>query len=413
MPSRIPVQKIKLSNKATLLVEENHATPIVSICAYFLGGVRAENRAHNGISYFTQKVLLKGTEHLTADELAFQTEEIGSSFGLLNEKDAFGVHASVLSKHFDKTFDLFLETLFHPSFPAEEVEKEREVIIAEIEERKDEIYSHCLQLCDKALFSHHPYQFPTKGEIESINSLQRDDLAKWHQQWYQTANMVFSIVGDISAERVSEKIVTNLEKLPKGKAPKIVLPSENGSPKREIIVESDKRQLAMAIGFVAPSATEDDRFAFEVLGGLLSGMGSRLFIELRDKKGLCYSVGSRYDVQLDHGIFKTYMGTAVEQEVAARDGLLEELFRLRDTLADAEELQRTKRHLIGLYEIRRQKNSSQAMRYARYESLGLGWRIANQYPKKIEGVAAETVGQLARKYLEPNKYALSVVRPKK
>lgn len=408
----IPVKKIKLSNTATLLIEENHATPIVAWSAYFQGSVRAESEKESGLTYFTQRMLLKGTKKFTAEELAFRTEAIGCELSLFTERDAFGLYTAILSKHIEEGLSLFMEALFHPTFPPEEVEKERQLILAEIQHSHDELYAYCLELCDKGLFTAHPYRFPRKGLPESVLSITRDDLARWHQTWYSPDNLVFSVVGDVSTEHIADSIIRALEARPHKAVPVIQPPPQNGRAIREIAVEREKRQLTMAIGFLAPDAQSDDRFPFEVLNGLLSGMGSRLFMELRDKRGLAYSIGSSYDATLDHGILKTYMGTAAEKEKAAREGLLEELWRLRGTLPDADELERTKRNLIGLYEIARQKNSTTARRYARYESLGLGWRTANQYPKKIEEVQASEVARLATRYLIPEQYAYAVVRPK-
>jgi len=396
-----------------ILIQENHSTPIVSMCAYFKGGIRHENQSQNGITNFTQKVLLKGTEQFNAEEFAFRTEAIGSSMVTFTDKDAFGAHTSVLSKHLEQAFELFLDAIFHPTFPTEEAEKERQMILAEIEEGRDEIYSLCLELCDKTLFKDHPYRLPIKGEPETLSALGRDDLVGWHQKWYHPNNLIFSIVGDVQAERIAEKAFNYFEKIPKGKLPKFVAPTENIHGKREGAIELEKRQLAIALGFLAPPAADDSRFTFEVLNGVLSGMGSRLFIELRDKKGLAYSVGSRYEPVLDYGIMKTFMGTAANQEKAAKEGLIEELMKLRDFDVQEEELLRTKRFLVGLYEIGRQKNYTQAMRYARYEMLGLGWRVANLYPKKIESVEVGQIRELAVRYLDPENFSCAVVRPVK
>ncbi len=412
MKSRSETKKIKLSNKATLLIEENHSTPIVSFCAYFKGGVRHETEAQNGITYLTQAVLLKGTEKFSAEELAFKTEAIGSVIIPFTDKDAFGVYTSVLAKHLDKALELFLDPIFHPIFPPSEVEKEKQVVLAEIQESRGEIYSHCLELCDKTLFAHHPYRFPIKGNPEVIQNFKQEDLVKWHQTWYHPNNLIFSIVGDFSIKEVEEKVSSLLENLPKKKLPKLIIPSENGERKKEIVEEREKRQLAISIGFLAPQAADEDRFPFEVLNGVLSGMGARLFIELRDKKGLAYSVGSRYDAVLDYGILKTYMGTSPEKESQAKEGLLEELWRLKQAPPSEEELQRAKRYLIGLYEIARQKKSTQALRFARYEMLGSGWRTANQYPKKIEAVQADQVQKMAEQYLNPDRFSCAVIRPK-
>jgi zinc protease len=411
MRSKLPIQKIRLSNKAVILIEENHATPLVSFCAYFQGGSRLETKEKKGLAHLTQRLLLKGTKKFSAEELAFRAEAIGCAIHPFTEKDAFGGYVSVLSKHLDEALELFFEVFFHPTFPEEEVEKEKALTLAQIEESRDDIYSRVLQLCDEALFGHHPYGFPILGTLETVPLLTRQDLVEWHEKWYHPNNLIFCVVGDVEADRVAEKAAAYLEPLAAIKFPKFVLPSKNGDGRRELVEEREKRQLAIALGFFAPPATDESRFTCEVLNGLLSGMGSRLFIELRDKKGLAYSVASRYESLLDYGVLKAYMGTSAQMEKAAKEGLLEELFRLRDTVADNEELERTKRYLIGLYEIGKQKNSTQALRFARYEMLGLGWRMAGQYPKKIEAVEAKAVRDLANRYLHPEKFSCAIVRP--
>lgn len=412
------IHKYCLENKATVLIKEYRSIPVVSLVSYFHGGVAFETKENNGISNLAQKLLLKGTRKRSAMEFAIETEGIGSLLIPFTSKDAFGCYMTLLSKDLEKGLDLFLDAVYNPAFYNNEVEKERQNIYAEIKESRDEILSYTLELCDKAVFDKHPYSFSIKGGESSLAAVNRSHLKKWHEKFYQPDNMIFSLVGDVepyAAKTLLEKYLTQVKSANRNhrvSAPAMVDVSKKDIIPKKIAEEREKRQLSLAIGFLAPGIGDPDHVVFDVLNSILSGMGSRLFIELRDKKGLAYVVSSRYDATLKVGVFKTYIATSQEQEDVSREGLLEELFKLKKVLVSDNELKRAKSYMLGLYEISFQKTVNQALRYARFERMGLGASHVDLYAKKVEKVTKEDVRHIAKKYLQPERAGFATVRPK-
>ncbi|MCL5774397.1 MAG: insulinase family protein [Firmicutes bacterium] len=401
-----------LENGIRIITKENHSTPIVSFCAFFAGGVRAEKKEFSGISHFTQRMLLKGTKTKSAEEIARRIEYMGATFTPFTAKDTFGCSMNVLAKHFDEGLEIFADCILNPAFSAGEVEKERKNILLEIARKKDESFSCCLELCEEALFDGHPYGFPVMGKEKSISSIKKGELVKWHEELYHPSRMVIALVGDLKRREVEKKIIEKFYSLPKPEKKVKFLPPPPPLKKARILNEtSEKRQVVFSLGFQAPSVNDKDYFAFDVLTHVLAGMGSRLFIELRDKKGLAYSVSASYDARADVGVFKSFIGTSVEQKDKAHEAMLAELEKIRRKKVPADELERAKKYMLGLYEISLQKNQSQACRYAYMELLGGGYEILERYPLRIKEVTSEEVLEAARKYIDTQNFAKAILMP--
>lgn len=401
-----------LDNGITVIVREYRAIPIVSVACYFLGGVSFESETTNGISYLMQKLILKGTKRRSASNFAFETEAIGSVVVPFTSKDAFGCHMTLLAKDLDKGLDLLTDALFKPAIYEEEVGKERHNIYSEIKELRDDIISYTLELCDKAVFKGHPYSFSIRGDEKTLAALTRSNLQEWHKVCYRPDNMVVSIVGDVDLKKLPsfiERYFASLKSQKRASYPSIPL-ADNIHPK-EIVEEGVKRQLSLAIGFPAPSVESGDFVIFDLLNSILSGMGSRLFIELRDKKGLAYVVSSRYEATSKTGAFKAYIATSPKQEQVSRNGLMEELEKIRTIFVSDAELERAKRYMLGLYEISLQKTVSQAMKYARLERIGLGASLVHKYSKLVEKVTKQDIKRVAKQYLRPDLAGVAIVRP--
>ncbi|MGH7901419.1 MAG: M16 family metallopeptidase, partial [Thermodesulfobacteriota bacterium] len=160
-----------------------------------------------------------------------------------------------------------------------------------------------------------------------------------------------------------------------------------------------------------PRLKDNDQYAFEVLNAVLSGQGGRLFMELRDKKSLAYTVTSFLTLGLEPGFFGVYIGSAPEKEKEAIDGIKEQLSRVLNDGITQDELKRAQNYLVGNFEIGLQQNSSQAAKIAFDEVYGVGWDEYTKYPEKIYSVTTEDVKRVARKYVDLDKYTLTIVRP--
>ncbi|MFH0803420.1 MAG: pitrilysin family protein [bacterium] len=403
----------RAENGLTVIVKENHSTPIVALSVYLYGGVRAENEKNSGISHLTQRLLLKGTRNRTAEETAEELEFIGASLQPFTGKDSMGLSMSIISRHLERGLSILSDCVLNPLFLRDEIEKERKNILIEIAQRKDEPLIYCQELCEEALFSKHPYRLPLKGRESSIHRLKDEELSAWHRKFYTPGHMVVSLAGDVRAKEATRKLLKCLEGLPESVEP----PSPpSGEPstykKRHITKEREKRQVTMVLGFKAPPITSPEYFAFDVLNHVLSGMGARLFLELRDRQGLAYAVNSIYEGRLDCGVFKAFIGTSSEMTDHAREAMLCELEKIKEAEVPDDELERAKRYMLGLNEISLQRNAIQAAQISYYEFTGLGHDMLEKYPRLIRKVTAAEVLQAARAYLDTKNYALAIIRPK-
>ncbi|MDQ7822981.1 MAG: pitrilysin family protein [Candidatus Eremiobacteraeota bacterium] len=405
--------KIMTPSGSTVVTQENHSTPIVSFCVYFPGGVIYEDPSNQGITYLMQRLLIKGTRKRTAEEIAGEIEYLGATLHPFTGKEAFGASMQAVSRHFSHALELFAECLMDPRFPEEELEKEKINLILEIENKKDDILSHCMDLCEERLFDNSPYGFDIIGKPGSIKHITRRDVVQWHRRFYAPGRMVFTLVGDVKTRDAIKKIADafkgfrtyhgSLEK------PRIMPPER---VMKHVSEERDKRQVALCLGFPAPSLLSHDYFPFKVLDYLLSGMGSRLFITLRDIEGLAYLVSSTYTARRHFGCFKAYMLTSLEKKDRALAGLLRELKALTEEAPSPEEVERVKHYMIGLHEISLQRKSSQASLRAFYELAGLGHDFVERYPRRVRRVKGEQIRQVAQKFLDTERFTCSMIAPK-
>jgi zinc protease len=262
------------------------------------------------------------------------------------------------------------------------------------------------------LFEPHPYRFPLKGTEESVAAIECDDIVQWHEARLASGGLVIGLSGDVEGEEARDAIFEAFEGLSKREPFSYPGgPIEKTRRIRERTESMEKRQAAFSLGFLGPSLHSPSQYAFNVLTHMLSGMGSRLFIFLRDVLGLAYLVGCSYEARLDAGFFRAYITTSIENIDRAKRALLGELLRLRDEKPGEEELQRAKNYIIGLHEISLQKCSVRASRYAYFELMGLGYDHLSSYPRRIQMVTPVEVQYVAREFLDPEAYVSATMLP--
>jgi zinc protease len=411
-PQATPV-KIVSPRGMTLITRENHATPIVSFCVYFPGGMLHEDKSNQGITHLMQRLLIKGARDRTSEEIAGELEFLGAYLSPFTRKEALGVSMSAVSKHFLRCLQIFADCMLEPRFDEEELEKEKKNIVIEIEKRKDDILNYCLELCEEGLFGDNPYGFSIIGRKESVERITRDDVMQWHRNFYTPERMVFALVGDIRTRVMQEKTLEAFRDFEHH--PSMAPPPFHMTPvmKRTTVQEErEKKQVAISLGFLAPPLNSKEYFAFKVLDYLLSGMGSRLFINLRDKEGLAYMVSSSYTPRREFGFFKTYMQTGPDKKDRAIEGLVRELEHLKEEEPGKEEIDRTKHYMLGLNEISMQKKWAQASKLAFFELMGMGFDFIDRYPAMIKRVPPKEVARVARKYLDTENVTCSMIAPK-
>jgi zinc protease len=320
-------------------------------------------------------------------------------------------HARSPSAALEPAFDLFCEVLAEPAFDAAELERERSETLAAIERREDRLGQRAFQLLAEQLFLEHPYRMPTLGSAEVIGALDRDGVIAHHERLVRTPNLVVAVAGDVDPDAVAQMLSVRLAELD-GSAFTTPFPPLEDPPReiRRAELRKDRAQAHLAIGFRGVSVADDDRFVLELISQLLAGQSGRLFLELRDRQGLAYSVTATSVEGLAPGYFAVYIATSPEKLDVARAGLLDQLQRLVDSAPRDAELEAARRHLIGNFAIDRQRNAVHAAQASLNALYGLGADASNSYPERIGAIGGKDVLRVAQRIVRLDAYCEAVVR---
>lgn len=401
----------KLPSGATLIVREERSVPLFSMRAAFQGGVRYETEATNGITSLLARTLTRGTASYEAEQISHLVDSLAGSLNAMGGRSSMSVRGEFLSKHFERGFDLFAEVLNRPSFPEAEVARERHLQLQDIAAREDRPSSVAFELFSKTLFTKHPYRLSLSGEKASVESLTPAMLKDFHATWFDPSRLTLAVVGDVDTQAVLEA-ATKAFGQSRGTpvAPSVPVEPMVEAP-RQVKRTLAKAQTQLVLGFPGARVTDDWRRPLEVLSTLLSGQSGRLFIELRDKRSMAYSVSSTTLEGVDPGYFAVYMATSPEKVDAALAGMREELQKLKDVRVGDDELLRARRYLVGTQQIGLQRNGARAATMALDACYGLGPEKYLRYADEMESVTADDVLEVAHRVLDFGRETLVTVGP--
>src|SRR5690606_6429601 len=284
--------------------------------------------------------------------------------------------------------------------------------LAALARREDRLGARVLDLFTATLWDAHPYRWPVLGTPESVASFTRDDLVAHHARWVRGPNLVLALSGDVDPDRAAEQIAARLAALDPSPCPRPAPPIEPPlSARREVELRKDRAQAHLVVGFRGLTLDDPDRFALEVITQVLAGQGGRLFLELRDRRGLAYSVSALAVEGAAPGFFAVTIGTAPEKLPEARRSIEEELAKLVAAPPAAEELERARRYLIGNFEIDRQRSAVRAAHMAIDALHGLGADAQRRYAAQVAAVTADDVLRVARRVIDLDRAVVAVIRP--
>jgi len=408
------VVKEVLPNGIRVIVRENHAVPVVGVEVGFLAGTRGEPPEQGGVSGQTAALLTKGTKYRTAREISEAVENMGAELHGYSGRNTFGLKGKFLRRDFEPGFRLFAESLREPTFPAEELEKKRRETLGVLKQQKDQLTQATFLLFLAAHYGEHPYGRNPLGTENSVRAMTPEDLKGYYRRWADPRNMVIAVSGDIGAEEALAAVRDAFGDFPQrpGYAPLGALPVPPAEGVRKAEEQREKQQAHFVIGYPGARFTDPDRYALDVLGSALAGMGGRLFTNLRDKKSLAYSVTSFSSEQVDPGFFAFYMGTSADKLDVAVADTLKEIGEVKRDGVTPEEFDRAKKWMIGTYEIGLQSNSSYADKMVYNELYGTGYEETFAAPEKIAAVGLSDVNRLAASVLDPGKYTIAILRGK-
>ncbi len=372
---------------------------IVAVKLHAPIGSVAETEAEAGLSALLQRLLLKGTERRDAARIAVDIESLGGRLTTSGTKEAATVSLLCARDVLDRCLDLLLEVVTAPTFPEAELETERQATLARIRARKDQHLSLAFDSFHELFYGPHPYHKPMLGYEPAVKAFRRGDVRGLYERLVTGPNLVVSVVGRVDLDRVATRLEAGLAALPRATRPPAgELPAPAAG---EEVVEHREAQTAwIVVGYAAPPTGHPDSAAMAIFASVLGGsMDSRLFTELRDKRGLAYEIGALYSGYVGPAFLAAYLGTRGEQAAAGRAGLVAEVERLRDGGPTAEEIDRARNFLRGSQLMAHERNANRAASYGLNELLGLGYDYADRFLASLDQVTPRAVRQVAAAWL--------------
>jgi zinc protease len=406
-----PVQRMVISNGLVFLVSEESSLPFVTMGLFVDSGSWRDPRDHGGLSYLTAKGLLLGTSQRDAAAINEQLDFMGISLSASSTRDYTAVTLRVLKKDLDKGLDLLMEVLTQPIFPEKELQREVEKTLAAIQSEEDQPEEVAEKAFQKDLFAAGPYGHPVEGTKESLPRLTRDAVIRFHNSFYHPNNSILTVVGDITAQEVTTKVLSRFEKWPKGKIHEEAVVTTFAETQKALKIDRSINQANIILGQAGVRRDNPDYYALTVMNYILGGGGfsSRLVEEIRNKRGLAYSVASFFDYGKYPGSFQIVLQT---KNASAREGIslsLQQMERIRKELVSEEEMEGARKYLVGSFPMRFDTQAKLVNFLSQVEYYGLGLDYPEKYPTLIRSVTREAVLRVAQKYLHPDNHILVVV----
>ncbi len=406
-----PVQRVVLPNRLTLLASEDHALPFVTLQLLVDSGSRRDPSGEEGLAFQTARGLLLGTSSRTASQINEELDFMGASLNSSSGRDYATLTLRVLKKDLDKGLDLFMEVLTQPVFPEEEVKREVEKTLAVIQSKEDQPDEVAEKAFLKTLFLNSPYGHPVEGTRESVSKLTREGMARFYRSYYRPNNAILTVIGDMTREELKGKLIPRLERWPMGEIPKLTFISKFEKEQKTVKINRPITQANILLGHAGVSRENPDFYAITVMNYILGGGGfaSRLMEEIRNKRGLAYSVGSFFDPGKYPGSFQIVLQT---KNPSAREAIslsIQQMERIQKELVSEKELEGAKKYLIGSFPMRLDTQGKLANFLTQVEYYGLGLDYPERYPSLIHSVTREEILRVAKKYLHPKKVVLVVV----
>lgn len=403
-PENQYINRTVLNNGIVLLVAENPAADIIAARIFVQAGSCWEQREQAGLAHLLSAVLTKGTQELSSLEIAERVESVGASLSTDAAADYFLLSLKTVSADFAEILELGGQILRSPSFPEVEVELERRLALQAIRSQQEQPFTIAFDGLRQAMYQNHPYAMSGLGTEATVANLNRTDLQQYHQTYFRPDNIVISIAGRVTlaaAAALVEQVFGDWQ-APPTPLPVLTLPTPTHQPKRTITPQQTQQSIVM-LGYLAPSVQNADYTALKLLSTYLgNGLSSRLFVELREKRGLAYEVSAFYPTRQDVATFVVYMGTAPENTEIAIKGLRTEVELLCSSQLNEVALQAAKNKLLGQYALGKQTNAQIAQVFGWYETLGLGIAFDTQFQEAVTSITTAELQQAACQYfLEP------------
>jgi zinc protease len=412
-PSRAmpPIQRTVLPNQLVVLLTEEHSLPFVTFQLLVDGGAREDPSGKEGLAHLTAQGLLWGTAKRSARAINEELDYMGASLQSSCGPDYSVLSLKILKKDLDRGLDLFRDVLGDPQFSKEEMEKEITKNLATIQAAEDDPGDVAEKAFQRALFDASPYGHPVIGTKESLGRIQPQDLSAYYRKYYYPDHSILAVAGDITWNELKSSLLAPLEKWPRANAAEPPYQGHFAKGPKTIKMQRSVSQANIIIGHEGVARGNPDFYTLAVMNFILGGGGfsSRLMEEIRNARGLAYSVGSFFAPAKYAGSFQIVLQT---KNASAREAIslaLRQMEKIRSEPVSEKELDGARKYLIGSFPMRVDSQGKLVNFLSQVEYFKLGLDYAQKYPEWIRAVTREDIRRAARTYLHPERCLQVVV----
>jgi len=403
------IRREVLPNGLTIITEQMEHIRSVSIGIWIKTGSRDEDQPSNGISHFVEHMVFKGTQNRSAEEIARQVDSIGGGMDAFTAKECICFNVKVLDEHLPIALDVLSDLVLHPTFAADDIVRERGVILEEIKMDEDNPDYLVHEIFTQNFWKDHPLGRPILGTKDTVKKFERDPVLDFYKQRFAPGNLIICAAGHLKHEQFVDLV---------GKHFHHIQPIKNGFHSQtpaivpRIIMRNKKslEQVQICIGVPSHPITHERRHASYILNTLLGGgMSSRLFQNIRERQGLAYSIYSDLNPYRDTGCLSVYAGTSRASAAKVVQSVVSEFAKLKGEEVPAEELRRSKDQLKGSLMLSLESSTARMSNLARQEMYFDRFYGLDELINRIESVTAQELTELANEFFRTEFVAVTVL----
>lgn len=403
-------RKTVLDSGLTIITEHIPSVRSVSLGVWIKTGTRFENKRNNGSAHFLEHMMFKGTKKRTPKEIARSLESVGGHLNAFTSKEYTCYYAEVLDEHVRKSINLFSDMLCNSTFPLKELEKERSVILDEIQSLEDTPDDLIQDVFIEKMYLDHPLGFSILGTENSLKRISRESLIDFYERNYLSRQIIIAAAGNLDHEKLVEMCIKSFHFLSRNHNGRIMPPKQIGVG--EYTQKKSVSQVHICVGVPSFSYQHPDRYAMHVLNILMGGgMSSRLFQNIREKYGVAYSIYSFLDFYFDSGVFGVYLGTDKKNLSKALKLLEGEFQRIRKNPVPEREFKEAKAQLKGNLMLSMESTANRMARLAKMEIYNGSFQEIDEIIEQINRVDRERLWEISKDIFREDKFLRVIFEP--
>ena len=405
------INQYVLDNGIQVVLEQNRHFNSASIGVWVGVGSRDEDKKNNGIAHMIEHMLFKGTTTRTARDIAISTAVLGGNLNAYTSKECTSYYCKTLKEYLPIAIELLGDMICNPLLDEEDIEKEKGVVMEEIDMYNDSAEDYVHEYLQKKVFKDHPLGYLISGKKKNVKAFSKSDIVEFMDEYYVGSNIVISVAGNFDSQDILEKIEKSFAKIKKGSKKNAPTYGRKKPVYKPVIFskEKDIEQIHINIAFEIPSFIDESRYEFTILNAILGGdVNSRLFQEIREDKGLTYNICSYGSSFSDTGLFHIYGALNPSQKDTVINLVKKIITDLRKDGITEEELENAKKQLT--VEMTLNQDNTVSLMNSNAKAIMFYNRIIpfKESIKGIQKVSIESVNKCIRDYLVLDKMSLAI-----